>query len=77
MAMEPRIVFSPLGKRWYVVTRYRYVDGTDAVTGEKNQYLRASVKHDVTEQMQIILSNAGKRAVERGLAPTRVKTGAR
>lgn len=69
----PRIVFSPLGKRWYVVTRYSVRKGTDATTGEPNDYIVASVKYDVTDQMAAILSPQGKKAVKRGKTPVRVK----
>ncbi len=68
----PRIVFSPLGKCWYVVTRYRVREGIDAETGAKNQFIVATTKYDVTEQMEAILSAQGKRAVKRGRTPTRV-----
>ena len=68
----PRIVFSPLGKCWYVVTRYKVREGTDAATGEKNQFIVATTKYDVTEQMEAILSAAGRKAVKRGKTPVRV-----
>ena len=69
----PRIVYSPLGKCWYVVTRYRLREGTDAETGEPNQFLVAQTKYDVTDQMELILSPRGKRAVKRGKTPHRVQ----
>lgn len=68
----PRIVFSPLGKLWYVVTRYKVREGTDAKTGKKNQFIVASVKYDVTDQMEAILSQAGRKAVKRGKTPVKV-----
>ena len=76
----PRIVQSPLSQSWYVVTRYRVRQGVDAETGEKNHFIVATTKYDVTDQMAAILSQAGRRAVKRGKAPTRVqqqKAGAR
>ncbi len=50
MSQTPQIVFSPLGRRWYVVTRYR-----EKRTVDGKPYLIASTKHDVTMQMQRIL----------------------
>lgn len=73
MAQTPRIVYSPLGKCWYVVTRYVVRKGLDAVTAEPNEYIMASVKYDVTDQMAAILSPQGKKAVRRGKTPVRVK----
>ena len=52
---EPRITYSPLTKQWFVVTRYRRAVGVDAMTGEKTHYLRAREKHDITNQMTLIL----------------------
>lgn len=72
MTQHPRIVYSPLGNRWYVVTRYREREGIDAETGERNPYIVATTKHDVTEQMLVILSEAGRKAVKRGKTPVRV-----
>ncbi len=51
----PRIVKSPLSHRWFVVTRYTTKSGIDATTGKKHDYLVASVKYDVTDQMRAIL----------------------
>lgn len=70
---NPRIVYSPLGQRWYVVTRYREREGIDATTGEKNMFIVAQTKYDVTEQMMVILSTQGRRAVRRGKTPVRVE----
>ena len=61
MPQTPRIVKSPLSNHWYVLTRYRVKDGIDAETGEKNQYIVATTKHDVTEQMEAILATAHPR----------------
>lgn len=72
MIQHPRIVYSPLGKRWYIVTRYREREGIDVETGEKNAYIVAQRRYDVTEQMAAILSTQGRRAVKRGKAPVRV-----
>lgn len=44
--MQPLIVFSELGKRWYVVTRY---------TNRGEGKILAHKKYDVTEQMDKIL----------------------
>ena len=68
----PRIVMSPLSNRWYVVTRYRVKDGLDAQTGQKHQYIVATTKYDVTDQMGAILSKAARAAVRRGKTQTRV-----
>lgn len=76
MAQTPRIVYSPLGKCWYVVTRYSVRSRIDAQTGERAEFIVASVKHDVTDQMTAILSPQGKKAVKRGNTPTRVRIGA-
>ena len=51
---HPRIVFSPLGKSWYVVTRYREKRGVN-MDGEDIAYLVAATKYDVTDQMEAIL----------------------
>ncbi len=56
----PRIVFSELGKRWYVVTRYREKEGT-GLDGERHRYIVATTKYDVTEQMKTILKARGRR----------------
>ncbi len=53
--MIPRIVYSPLSNRWYVATRYTEKTGIDGTTGKPHSYLVASVKHDVTDQMETIL----------------------
>jgi hypothetical protein len=60
--MTPRIVYSELSRRWYVVTRYREKNGVDTKTGEPTAYLVASVKYDVTDQMRSIFkSRKGRR----------------
>ena len=55
--MIPRIVFSELSNRWYVLTRYREKTGVDTITGEPSCYLVASTKHDVTDQMHTIFAS--------------------
>jgi len=55
--MIPRIVFSELTKRWFVVTRYREKRGI-GLDGQPLHYLVASIKHDVTDQMKAILKHA-------------------
>ena len=57
MSQTPRIVFSELGQRWYIATRYREKSGVNAVTGENMRYIVATTKHDVTDQMQTILTS--------------------
>jgi len=56
--MQPRIVKSELTKppRWYVVTRYTVRKGISTVHGEEREYLVASKKYDVTDQMESILA---------------------
>lgn len=61
----PRIVYSPVFCRWYVLTKYRKQAGVDAVTGEKKSYLRALEKHDITDQMLSILREVERRALAR------------
>lgn len=56
MAQVPRIVFSPLSKSWYVVTRYREKHGV-GLDGQHHSYIIATVKHDVTDQMKAILES--------------------
>ena len=73
MAMIPRIVYSPLSKSWYVVTRYRINDGTDVTSVVKTKFIVATTKYDVTDQMTAILSTKGIAAVRRGKTPTRVQ----
>ena len=60
--MQPRILKSDLTKppRWYVVTRYTVKHGINATTGEKQSYIVASKKYDVTDQMEAILAAEGK-----------------
>jgi len=55
--MTPRICKSDLTKppRWYVVTRYKVKTGVNQQTQEKVEYLSATTKYDVTEQMEAIL----------------------
>ena len=57
--MSPRIVYSPLSKSWFVVTRYTKKQTTDGVS-----YIVASRKYDVTDQMEAILSKQGKAAIK-------------
>jgi len=57
--MTPRIVYSPIGDRWFVTTRY--VEKT-AANGAK--HLVAIRKHDVTDQMNAILKKHGRLAVK-------------
>ena len=64
MAQTPRIVYSPLTRSWFVVTRYTTKESD---TGRK--YLVAQVKHDVTDQMKDILSKKGRAAVRSGRVP--------
>lgn len=72
MAMTPRIVFSPLGKRWYVVTRFKeHRGGVDAKTGERHDYMVASIKYDVTDQMLAILKARGASTSESPWTPER------
>lgn len=56
----PQIVYSPLSKDWYVVTRYRVKNGI-GLDGKPHQYLVASVKHKVTDQMKKILKAKAER----------------
>jgi hypothetical protein len=65
--MTPRIVFSPLSKSWYVVTRYR-----EKLSASGMPYIVATTKYDVSDQMRAILSPKGKRAVKAG-KPLRVE----
>jgi hypothetical protein len=46
---------SPLTGQWYVATRYSIKNRIDAETGEERSFLLASVKYDVTDQMNAIL----------------------
>ena len=63
---DPRSVYSPLSKRWFVVTSY-----TEKTSALGAPYIVARTKHDVTGQMKAILSKAGRAAVKRR-TPTRV-----
>lgn len=65
--MTPRIVYSPLDRRWYVATRY-----AEKVSAGGVKYLVARQKFDVTDQMRAILSKAGRAAIPRG-KPARLK----
>lgn len=65
--MTPRIVYSPLDRRWCVVTRY-----AEKVSAGGVKYIVARQKFDVTDQMQAILSKAGRAALKRG-KPARVE----
>jgi hypothetical protein len=64
--MTPRIVYSPLSRRWYVATRY-----VQKVSAAGVPYIVATRKYDVSDQMHAILSKAGRAAVKRG-KPARV-----
>ena len=57
MAMTPRIVFSDLSKRWYVMTRYTRKEGIDSKDGKPYAYYVATTKYDVTDQMEAILKS--------------------
>jgi hypothetical protein len=67
--MEPRIFHSDMTKRWYVSTHYRDLGGGK---------FQASVKYDVTDQMNAILAKevtdfaeaAGKKLAELLSDPT-------
>lgn len=78
MAQTPRIVFSPLSKRWYAVTRYRLKGGINTATGEDCSYIIATTKHDVTDQMDAILKAVAKdgRGKKRGSKPKVRRAGA-
>jgi hypothetical protein len=58
--VTPRIVYSPLGKCWYVVTRYREKEGV-GLDGVRRRWLVASTKYDVTDQMLAILKQRADR----------------
>lgn len=62
---EPRIVYSPVSNRWYLLTKYRRQRGVDAVTGERKSYLKALEKHDITEQMVSIIREVERRTLAR------------
>ncbi len=47
--MKPVIVHSELTHRWYVATRYKYLEGDKMI---------ASIKYDVTDQMLKIINEA-------------------
>lgn len=66
MEQVPRIVYSPLSKRWFIVTRY--AEKTSALGA---RYIVARRKFDVSGQMRLVLSRSGRKAVKRGI-PTRV-----
>jgi hypothetical protein len=55
MAQTPRIVYSPLGNRWYVVTRFREKAGINPSSGEPTRYMVASIKYDVTDQIDAVV----------------------
>lgn len=65
MKQTPRIVKSPLTNSWFVLTRWVEKRGIDTVTGEDVAYLKAIVKHDVTDQMTAILKHHAKQAKRR------------
>lgn len=57
----PQITFSPITRRWFVVTRY-----TEKTSPTGNvKYLVARDKFDVTDQMCAILSKTGRAAAKR------------
>lgn len=58
--MTPRIVYSPIGDRWFVTQVARREDGR-----ERRVEIR---KHDVTDQMRAILKKHGRAAVKDFLA---------
>lgn len=62
---EPRITYSALTGRWYLLTKYRKQMGIDPATGEKKRYLRALEKFDITEQMVTIIREVERRTVAR------------
>jgi len=64
--MNPRIVYSPLSRSWFVVTRF-----TEKTAADGTKYIVAQQKYDVTDQMEAILSKKGRAAVKRGI-PVRV-----
>lgn len=62
---KPRITYSPLTNCWYLLTRYRHVQGVDVTTGEKKHYLRATEKYDITDQMVTIIREVERRTLAR------------
>ena len=58
--MNPKIMKSELTKppQWYIVTRYKIVQGIDPKTGKEYAYMVAQRKYDVTDQMEKILVEA-------------------
>ena len=56
----PRITFSPLTRRWFILTRY-----DEKTTASGTRHLVAREKFDVTDQMQTILSKTSRAAVKR------------
>ena len=76
MSQVPRIVFSELSQRWYVVTRYRERRGVRADTGEPSTYIVATTKHDVTDQMhEIFASRKGRPKRTRSMTAEQQETG--
>lgn len=61
----PRITYSPLANRWYLLTKYRKQSGVDAATGERKHYLRALEKYDITDQMVTIIREVERRTLAR------------
>lgn len=60
MTQPPLLMFSELGNRWYIVTKYRMTDGVSVSgrnAGEKGRYLVAERKYDVTERMEAIFKS--------------------
>jgi len=62
--VNPRIVFSPLSKRWYVATAYREKHGI-ATDGTPTAYLSVTRKYDVTDQMEQILRTTPRKRKHR------------
>lgn len=52
----PRIAYSSLSGRWFVVTRFRTVENIDPKTGKAHRLTLAATKYDVTDQMTAILT---------------------
>lgn len=61
--MAPRITYSPLSHRWFVLTKYRQQTGVDAVTGERKNFLCALKKYDITDQMVEIIHEVERRTL--------------
>lgn len=59
--MKPRLVYSPLGRRVYVVTRY-----VEKTAPDGSRYLVASRKYDVTEDYLALRKKRVRGAGARG-----------